>query len=62
MTPTLIEGGENYAVWGQPSTGKPHLYSDTELDKMKKAMIDAKFGTGNSSGQGGRSSRQSKAF
>jgi hypothetical protein len=53
VTPTLVEGGENYAVWGQPKTGKPHLYSNTELDKIKEKMLDVQHESGNSSGQGG---------
>lgn len=50
VTPTLVEGGENYAIWGKPSSGKPKLYSQTELDKFKQDMIEAKLA------QGGKSS------
>lgn len=46
VTPTVVEGGENYAIWGKPSSGKPHLYSQTELDKIKKNILDAKLEQG----------------
>jgi hypothetical protein len=55
VTPTLVEGGENYAVWGKPSGGKPHLYTQTELDKIKqkKMMTDAKMAQSGNPTQGG---------
>ena len=47
VTPTLVEGGENYAIWGKPSSGKPTLVSQSDLDKFKQEMIEAKLGGGN---------------
>ena len=43
VTPTVVEGGENYAIWGKPSSGKPKLYYQSELDKMEQKMLDAKM-------------------
>jgi len=43
VTPTLVEGGENYAIWGKPSSGKPKLYYQSDLEKMKQKMLEAKL-------------------
>jgi hypothetical protein len=43
VTPTVVEGGENYVIWGKPSWGKPKLYYQSEADKIKEKMIDAKM-------------------